>query len=61
MDTTRNGSQAKSGKQNLTHHMLWFDECAILLGKVGSQAVNENRAEKFFSFVTADVGVWFLD
>jgi hypothetical protein len=61
MGTIRNRSQGESGKRNLTHQMLWLCEPRVLLGKVSSQAVKENRAEKFFSIVTAVSIVWFWD
>ena len=61
MGTIRKRSQGESGKRNLTHQMLWLCEPLVLLVKVGSQGVNGNRAENFFSFVTVDFAVWFLD
>src|ERR1700743_3049696 len=53
MGTVGKRAQGESGKQNLTHHMLWVCDGPILLGKRGCQAVNRNRAENFFAIVTA--------
>jgi hypothetical protein len=61
MGTIPKRSQVESGKRNLTHQMLWLCEPRVLLGKVGSQAVNGNRAEKNFFFVTAVIIGVFLD